>query len=401
MTTNTDQLSSFDPYHMSVVEQREVLAEARKHAPAAHFDGYGGFWLLSRHADVDRALHNHEELSSAKWQEPDGTWRGGDRIPSRQSPAMLVLETDPPQWREQRAVLTSFFTPNATRGRHVFLEELVDGLLDRVIESGRINFCTDLAYAVPTMTTLHLVGLPLDEWERFHTSMHKLIHFPPDSEEHHEGFAEHLWTAERLRELLLERREHPADDMASRVAAAELSGAPIDIEDAVNMLRTVIGGGVDTTGSTLLAMFRHLDGNHADRDRLIADRGLVPKAVDEVLRMWPPAPLAVRSASQPLELHGKAIDTRETVGLSIMSANRDETVFERPDEVVLDRSPNPHLSFGAGIHFCLGRNLARAELEIVLDRVLDRIPDFVIDRDAEDIPRRQMPATFTPGSKKS
>jgi cytochrome P450 len=162
-----------------------------------------------------------------------------------------------------------------------------------------------------------------------------------------------------LREAILDRRANPTDDLTSAVANGVVQGKPVSVED----------------------------------------RSLLPTAIEEFLRMFPASTFAARSATRDLEIGSRHIKEREPVGLSILSANRDETVFDSPDEVRIDRTPNPHLSFGAGIHRCIGLHYARFELTVMLDRILTTMPDMRLDLEHEDVPNQHLFATFTPRTK--
>jgi cytochrome P450 len=158
MSEKVDTFASFDPKTLSEDQQLALLRNARATDPVARSEELD-CWVLTRHADVDYGLRTYTDLCSTKWQDEDGVWHGGDRIPALQAEPFLVLETDPPVWRDQRGLLHPFFTPKAARARQPWIEALVDSLLDEVLDTGEIDLARQLAYAVPTLTTLKLLGL--------------------------------------------------------------------------------------------------------------------------------------------------------------------------------------------------------------------------------------------------
>jgi cytochrome P450 len=396
----TELARAFNVHGRDFDHHHEVYKRLRAECPVAKSEAIAdGYWIFSRYEDIDRAYKTPELYSAEKWQEPDGTWRGGDSIPGWQAPPMQPLEVDPPLWRETRVLLTDALSPTAAKGRTDRIAEVVDALIDRYIETGQMNFAHDLAYAVPAYTVMELIGLPADEWHRFAYAEHELLHSAPGTPEYEHGMSEVLWVAEMLRETIIDRKSNPRDDLASTVANGTIFGEPISVDDATAVLRVFVGGGIDTTGDALLAAFRLIDNDRNIRNQLIADPTLIPSALEEVLRLWPPAPVQARSASRDFEIDGKTIRTREQIALPCISANRDEAIFQDPDQVDITRKPNPHLSFASGTHHCPGKTIARIEMRLVMEKVLSRMPDFEIVPGAEDHARLEMPVKFTPGGR--
>jgi cytochrome P450 len=181
----------------------------------------------------------------------------------------------------------------------------------------------------------------------------------------------------------------------------------VPIYDCVGILQTVIGGGVDTTTAALAHSLLYLDAHPDDRAALIADPALIPHACEEFLRAFPPVRQVARRTAGNAELAGQRLTDRECVMVSVLSANYDEAVFARPDKVDLDRRPNPHLTFGAGVHRCAGSHVARFMLIEMIEQVLTRMPDYRVVREKAERYAESgevdgwvsLPLSFTPGGR--
>jgi cytochrome P450 len=262
----------------------------------------------------------------------------------------------------------------------------------------------DVANPVPAMVTLALVGLSTDEWRRFAEPLHSLVYAEPASE----ARAAALDDIDRLRGALLEvvaaRRRAPRHDLATAVVEGVVNGAPVSENDAVNVLFAVVSGGVDTTTALIANALYWLNQHTAVRRRLIEDRGLRPRAREEFLRVFSPAPATARTTTRPVRLAGHTLGRGERLLLSWTSANRDPAVFDDPDSLDVDRDAQHHVAFGFGPHRCIGAPLARVTFDAVLDVVLDIIGDYVVDVEtAVRYPRvgavngwSIMPAHFSP-----
>jgi len=203
------------------------------------------------------------------------------------------------------------------------------------------------------------------------------------------------------------RRKEPRDDLLTALVELEVEdGRKLTDAEVGSVLWNLVGGGLDTTTSlTSLALY-HLDEHRDLRQRLIDDPELLGRATEEFLRYFSVNETLTRTVTNDVELGGQQLCRGEHLMLSWLSANRDERQFERADEVVLDRAPNPHLAFGVGPHRCIGMHMARTMFQVLLRHVLTRIPDYEVDRAAtqfyEGNPELngvvRMPATFTPGA---
>ena len=385
---------------------RGINSTLRDRCPVSHTDAHDGYWVLSRYADVAEAARDDATFSS--YQElPDGTHTGATipAGPLRQVP----IEMDPPELFDHRKLLNARFSPAAVRTWEPFLRQATASRIDEVIESGHADLVRDIANPVPALLTLELLGLPQDDWQRFSDVTHQIVHTLPSSREHDAASMEFTGIVGQIAEVAARRRTQPGDDLISLLATAEINGEPLSDGRLLEMVTLVILGGVDTTGSLIGNALEWLARHPAERDRLRGNPDQLPQATEEFLRYFSPVPGLARTVTRPCTVGGQELAPGDRLFLSWSSANYDESVFERPDQVLLDRFPNRHQAFGLGIHRCIGSNFVRAEFQIVLEEVLRRLPDYTIDTAAaQPYPSIgivngwiSLPATFTPGPRQS
>jgi cytochrome P450 len=284
------------------------------------------------------------------------------------------------------------------------LRGIADELLDAVVGTGRLDLVLDYANPLPAIVTMHLIGLPLEGWERFASAMHAVLYTPPGPEHDRVVAAMQDLTATVVDEIR-DRRRSPRDDLLSALAHAEVDGATLTNRQIVEIVNLIIAGGVDTTtavtANTLLYLARHEDARRVLVERPEARR----LACEEFLRYFSPVQALARTVAHDAVLGGQELHAGDRVLVCWAGANQDPSAFDRPDEVVLDRFPNRHAAFGLGLHRCLGSNVARAEMLAMLDAILDRVPDYTVD-DLDALQRYpsigtvngwvSIPASFTP-----
>jgi cytochrome P450 len=270
-----------------------------------------------------------------------------------------------------------------------------------------MDLVLDLANPVPAVLTMHLVGLPLDDWRDYADVFHATIAYRPGHPAFDRAVANIPAMLTRLGAEAAARRTAPGDDLLSALVTAEVDGRPLTGDEVRSVLWNLVGGGLDTTTSLTALSLLHLDEHPRLRRRLVERPELLATATDEFLRFFSVNETLTRTVARDAELGGQRLGRGDHLMLSWLSANRDAAVFERPDEVVLDRAPNPHLAFGVGRHRCIGMHLARTLFQVMVTEVLARIPDYAVDRDATVLyagnPELNgvvhMPATFAPGAR--
>jgi len=378
-----------------------ILSSLRATCPVARSDAYGGFWVISRYDDIKRIALDDVTFSSAQ----------SILIPAKQNSKQrsIPIETDPPLFFEYRRVMQSLFAPVAVDRLEPAIEAFVSRCIDEFIEKGECDLVHDLADPLPAMTTLHKLGLPIGDWARYAEPLHKTV-FLRQGNPKRDGVMEQLgWIRSSVVEAVNDRKKHPRDDMITYLVGCTIDGRPITDEEAIEMAMLTIQGGFDTTGSAISNALLHLDRDRDHRQELIDDPSLLPGAIEELLRYEAPQFALARVATRDVEVGGQSISAGDRLLLVWASGNRDEEVFDDPENVVLDRFPNRHMTFGLGAHRCLGSTLARRQILLALRGVLRRLPDYEVDHDrverAETIGVTYgcfaMPARFTPGPRHS
>ena len=314
---------------------------------------------------------------------------------------------DPPDFFAYRRMLNPWFSPAAIARIEPKLRRVVDAVIDDVIESGRIDLVLDLANPVPAIMTLDLLGLPLEEWDLYARTAHTANWTRPYTPERERAMVDLQNVMNKLAEAIVVCRANPKEDLISFLVGVDVDGKRLSDGEVLEIVSLVLQGGVDTTTSLMANALLYLHQDRDARKRLIEEPELRRPACEEFLRFVTPIQTLARTVTTATELGGCELQKGDRVLIAWAGANRDEKVFERPDDVILDRYPNRHLAFGVGIHRCIGSNLARAQFLAVLDAVLARLPDYdVIEEEVRRYPAIGMvhgmitlPARFTPGEK--
>lgn len=377
-----------------------VYADLRASCPVSWSESYGGFWVLADYDDVRHVALDDDTFSSEQ----------SITVPAKPPTARLSIpiEMDPPRFLEYRRILNPRFSPAAIATVEPTIRALVDQLIDGFVERGSCDLVLDLTSPLPAMTTLHLLGLPVEDWEDYAVPLHDktfMRNHTPEQVARYEG------VHERVREAIADRRRTRHDgetDLIAYLVDQEVGGAPIADDEVLDMVMLLLHGGFDTTGSAIANAMLFLDGHPEHRARLIEDPSLIPQAVEEFLRYEAPQQGLARVATRDVELGGQTVCAGERLFLLWASANRDPQAFPDPDEVVLDRFPNRHMTFGVGAHRCLGSNVARRQIQFALEALLARVPDFQVDRDgivqADTVGvvfgHYSIPMSFTPGPRR-
>jgi cytochrome P450 len=347
--------------------------ELRDRCPVAHSEQFGGFWMLSRYGDVREVARDPQSYTSAQ----------GVTLPPAGNPMpFLPIELDPPEHGKYRRALQTWFSVRAVEKLESQIREIVAHLIDAVVPQGRADFTETLAGPVPPIVIALLFGLPQDDWPRFRELAESMI-AAAEVEDLERGAVSSMQLLSYLNTEIEARRAQPTDDMLTRMLGIEIDGAPIPSEAVLSLAFFLLMAGHETTTGGISMMLMHVARNPDVKQRLIEQPALIERAVEEVLRLEPPIQSLARTASRDVCLHGVDIAEGEKVVLSWGSANRDPSIFDDADKFVLDRERNPHVAFGDGIHRCLGANLARLEMRIVLEEVLKRIPGYRIGDEAQ------------------
>lgn len=408
----------FDPLAADYNENWSERLNQLTQCPVVHTPHHGGFWMVNGHEELTTAAADWQRYSSLhdglegdvfaardKVAYPgERTPRGGVTIPTNNLARFVPSESDGEMHTDIRRLEVPFFTPKAVKSHEAAIREYVDAALDEVIESGRIDFATQLARVIPTKITISVIGFDPEEWEDFAAVVHGMnlhgIHSP------HFPLEAFTNTQAKVLALVKERRANPKNDVASALTQGQILGSPVTDEEAATILNGLTFAATDTTTSTTLHALRWLSANPDERARLAAEPQRIRGAIEEFLRYFSPFFGVARTVAEDTTLAGQQLNEGDRVLLTYAAANRDGRIFEDPDTVKLDRAnAADHVAFGSGPHRCLGAPLARLELQIMLERVLERMPDFhVVEDEVVEYPLKSqingidtLPATFTPG----
>jgi cytochrome P450 len=360
----------FDHHAASFVRDNYALYEdMRARCPVAHTGRHGGFWVVTGYDEVFSVARDDVTFSSAE----------GGVIPPTDVGRLLPIMADPPDLARYRRLLNPYFTSAHIRELEPFIRQSVDDAIDGFIEAGRADLVLDLANPIPAMGTMRLLGLDPAGWRHFAEPLHDVMYSRPGPA-NAEALARVSAFSATIRAEVEARARAPRGDMISALIASEYEGRPTTLDEVCDLVRMVIFGGMDTVVAALGNTFLHLDRHPDIRTRLAADRSLLPSAIEELLRYDAPIQGFSRRVTRDTTVGGQPVAEGDIVFMVWASANRDEKVFgETSDRLDIDRNPNRHFTFGIGGHRCLGATMARTEMRIVLDRVLDRLPDYRVD----------------------
>lgn len=294
-----------------------------------------------------------------------------------------ILAMDPPRHHRLRSLVSRAFTPKAIAQLSDRITELTGQLLDEAAGRDRLELISDLAYPLPVIVIAEMLGIPAQDRALFKDWADTLLSQenpdPTDEVAIEEVTRELRKFHEYLQVHVARRRERPSRDLLSDLVAAQVDGERLDDGEIVGFATILLLAGHITTTALLGNALRCFDEHPEVPDRLRARPEALPSAIEEVLRYHAPFAQTARMNTSEVELHGQVIPAGQLISLWLVSANRDERQFEAADEFRIDRSPNPHLSFGKGIHFCIGAPLARLESRIALDIMLRRYADIRVD----------------------
>lgn len=382
-----------------VADPWSQLARLRSECPVARTASHGGFWVLTGYEEIRQVATDDETFSSAETLViPPKKNVGQKSIPA---------EMDAPEFLAFRKVLHPMLSPAAVDRITPVIERFVHAAIDDFIETGSCDFVHDFADPVPAMTTLYKLGLPVELWKEFSVPLHQVVFLRQDSPRR-VNVAEGLqFVAQTIRDTIAARRKSPRDDMISYMLNATVDGRPVTDHEVKEMATLIVQGGFDTTGSAISNALIQMDNDRDLRRRLIEEPSLMASAVEEFLRFEAPQMAMARTATRDVIIGDRHISAGDLVLMVWASANRDDSVFDDPDRIVPDRFPNRHVTFGLGAHRCLGSNLARRQMQVALQGVLRRLPDYTIDHDnavrAETVGivygMFSLPAHFPPGER--
>lgn len=350
----------FDPaFHQ---DPFPVYARLRDEFPVYRDEQYG-FYALSRFADVFAAATDAATFSSY----------------AVESEALLpqLNFLDGIRHRDMRALVSRGFTPRRVAELEPLVAKVVDDLLNDIQANGGGDLVTDLGAPLASRVVGALIGIPDERLEEFRHWTEELTTLGQTGEiDRLQQVATAIYSL--FGDLLAERRAQPTDDLMSALIAASIDGTRLTEDEILGFCFLLVSGGNDTTMHLVATGAVHLAENPDVRARLVSEPARLPDAIEEMLRLDPPAQLHARTTTRDVELHGVTIPADSRVMLLWGAANRDEREFPDPDRFDIDRASTRHLGFGVGPHFCLGASLARLEARAAFAELLRRAPDFAL-----------------------
>jgi cytochrome P450 len=343
----------------------DVWARMRNECPVAHTDAHDGFYVLTRYADVFAAALATGTFSS----DGDGL---GVAIPPQELRPLYPIDLDPPGHTKYRHMLNPFFSMRTVATMEDSIRELARELISAFPQSGVFDVAAAFTLPLPRRVGFRMLSFPEDRT----AEVSELVEAVMSNVAERQGAA-----APRLFEvlavILAERRAQPRrDDLLDTVVFGEIDGAPVDERQSFSMLVLLLMGGLATTSAALGMMIEWLGDHPEDLVRLRDHPELHNLAVDEFVRYSSPVAHIGRTVMADTEIEGCPVPQGSRLLLSFGSANRDDRVFPRPDEVLVDRHPNKHVGFGIGPHRCIGSHLAKLEIKVALQELLAAMPPF-------------------------
>jgi cholest-4-en-3-one 26-monooxygenase len=385
----------------------EWFAYLRRHAPAYWHDEVDGpgFWAITRHEDCVTVNRDAQRFSSFRkgtflWETPE------DQLEQQR---LMMVTMDPPLHTRYRRLVNKGFTPRMIGELQQSIHGVADEIIDRICESGSADFVIDVAAELPLVVLAELLGVPPEDRSKMFDWSNRMI--GREDAEYQGGQAaadENAGLAATelfgyANELYEHKRAHPGEDLMSVLTQVDLDGERLsELELDLFFLLLAVAGN-ETTRNLMSGAMVAFSQFPDQWERLRNDRTLLPTAVEEMLRFVTPVMNFRRQATEDVELGGQQINEGDKVVFFHVSANRDESVFDDPDRFDVGRKPNPHMAFGGGgPHFCLGANLARMEIIVMFEHLLDRLPDITVDGTVERLQSnfingvKHLPVAFSP-----
>jgi cytochrome P450 len=381
-----------------------AFALLRREAPVYwHPERTGrGFWVVSKYRDVMAVQLAPKTFSSMRGGTLMREFEGDDLESNR----AIMLNMDAPRHTRFRRLVNIGFSPKMVSRLAPHIRDMTSRILDAVAPKGECDFVTEIAAELPLQVIAEMIGVPLEDRHKVFDWSNRLIGFddPEYGESVEKGKLASMEMFMYANQLALERRDNPRDDLVSVLMSAEVDGEKLsDVEFNSFFLLLAVAGNETTRNlisGGMLALFEHPD----QLARLLAKPALLPTAVEEMLRWVSPVMYFRRTVTEDTELRGQRIREGDKVTVWYGSANRDEEMFPNADRFDIGRTPNEHLAFGIGHHFCLGANLARLEIQIMFEEILRRLPDIQLAGKVERLRSnfihgiKRMPVRFTPSA---
>jgi cytochrome P450 len=376
--TTTDAANDlyYDPYDVAIdLDPYSVFKRMREEAPL-YYNEKHDFYAVSRYEDVERGIVDPKTFSSA---------RGGilEMIKANITmPSGVLIFEDPPLHSVHRSLLSRVFTPRRMAALEPEIRAFCARSLDPLAGADGFDFIADLGAQMPMRTIGMLLGIPEEDQEAIRDQVDANLR--TEAGQPMRTPASEVFSGEMFADYIDWRAEHPSNDLMTEMLQAEFEDETgttrkLTREEILIYVTVVAGAGNETTTRLIGWAGKVLAENPDQRRELVEDRSLIPNAIEELLRYEPPAPHVGRYVTRDVEFHGQTVPEGNAILFLIGSANRDDRKYPDGDRFDIHRTIGQHLTFGYGIHFCLGAALARLEGRIALDEVLNRFPEWEVD----------------------
>jgi cytochrome P450 len=376
MTATTGTDVSYDPYDVEInADPYPVFRRLREDAPLYRNDQYD-FWALSRFDDVERGLVDRDTYISGR-----GAILELIKADMEMPPGTLIFE-DPPVHTVHRSLLSRVFTPKRMNALEPQIRDFCARSLDPLVGEKRFDFITDLGAQMPMRVIGMLLGIPEEDQEAVRDASDAALRTEPGQPMRPQQ--DKLATGEAFADYVDWRAEHPSDDLMTQLLQAEFEDETgttrrLAREEVLTYVNVIAGAGNETTTRLIGWAGKVLADHPEQRREIVDDRSLIPNAIEELLRFEPPAPHVARYVSRDVEHYGRTVPEGSVMMFLVGAANRDDRRFPDGDRFDIHREVGQHLTFGYGIHFCLGAALARLEGRVALDEVVQRFPEWEVD----------------------
>src|SRR5579885_1389226 len=385
MTTETTL--ELDNFFATVQDPYPVYAYLREHDPV-HWNPMFNCFTLSKYEDVHMVFSDHRRFSSDIWSNvPERVGFTGEDEKSqylKQIVPFLAYNLhgmDPPGHTRQRTLMMKTFTPRMLESFRPTIQKLVDELIDQRIAEGQMDVVADLAYPLPSNVILDLLGIPRSGRPYIKASADAINEFVAtilfaggENWQKLAGIFNDVSTY--LKSLMTERRKHPGEDLLTKMVLAEENGDMLSEDEIVIATNFLLFAGHETTANLIAVGMYYLMQNPDQMEELRANPGLIPGAVEELLRYVSPVHTLARRTTQEVTIRGVTIPENNSIYLLVGAANRDPEKFPDPERLDIHRNPTRTLGFGHGIHYCIGAALARLESQVAFETILRRLPNI-------------------------
>jgi cytochrome P450 len=380
MTTANDTDVYYDPYDLTIAANPwPTYARLRDEAPIYYTDRYD-FWALSRYSDVEAALSNWETFSNSRSDILELVKSDFDM------PSGVMMFEDPPMHTMLRGLMGRVFTPRRMAAIENQIREFCVGCLDPHVGSGGFDIVAELAAMMPMRVIGMLLGIPESDQISYRDKQDANLRTKPGAPMKVSN-ADAIADGRMFADYVEWRAHNPSDDLMTALLNVEFEDEhgvtrKLTRKEVLHYTQVVAGAGNETTGRLIGWLAKVLAENPEQRRQVVEDRTLLNRVVDETLRFEPTGPHVARYIIRDFECYGTTVPAGSALLLLFGAANRDPARYANPDTFDIHRDNKAHLTFGKGLHYCLGANLARLEGRVALDELLNRFPQWDIDYDS-------------------